>query len=147
MLMRDSEIVVVTLEQTFETAAKFASTLTRPACVYFQGDLGSGKTSFCQGLIAALGNATTVTSPTYNLLQEYPVDSGMVYHMDLYRLNDPSELEYLGLPDLWQDQSIFLVEWPERGIGYLPEATHIITLDIDKTSSEGRRTIRIQTAG
>lgn len=146
MLMSNSEIIVVTLEETLEAAAKFASASTWPACIYLQGELGSGKTSFCQGLIAALGNTTTVTSPTYNLLQEYPVDSGMVYHMDLYRLNDPSELEYLGLPDLWQDQSIFLVEWPERGIGYLPEATHIITLDIDKTSSEDRRTIRIQTA-
>ena len=145
--MSDSEFSVTALEETLEVAARFASALAWPACVYLQGDLGAGKTSFCQGLIAALGNATTVTSPTYNLLQEYPVDAGMVYHMDLYRLNDPSELEYLALPDLWHEQSIFLVEWPERGIGYLPEATHIIILDIDKTSSEGRRTIRIQTAG
>jgi tRNA threonylcarbamoyladenosine biosynthesis protein TsaE len=144
--MSNTEFSVLTLDDTVAVAGQIAARIKWPACIYLQGAMGAGKTSFCQGLIAALGNDSAVTSPTYNLIQEYPVALGTVYHMDLYRLNDPSELEYLALPDLWQERSLFLVEWPDNGIGYLPDATYTIYISVDESNSEVRRTIRFQTA-
>lgn len=141
--MPTAAVSVVSLAETLAVAKAFARQLQWPACVYLQGGLGAGKTTFCQGIIAALGNASPVTSPTYNLLQEYPVTRGMVYHMDLFRLHDPSELEYLALADLWQDAVVFLVEWPDHGMGFLPDATHIIYIETDETSKQDGRTIRI----
>ncbi len=144
--IRQSELVehVASLAATYALAERFAHQITWPACVYLQGGLGAGKTSFCQAVIAALGNSSPVTSPTYNLLQEYPVNHGTVYHMDLFRLHEPSELEYLGLADLWQAQAVFLIEWPDRGIGFLPDATHIITITADESGNPDGRTIRIE---
>lgn len=140
----DSSYSVRSLDETYGVAKDFASRLSWPACVYMQGDLGSGKTTFCQGIIASLGNSSPVTSPTYTLIQEYPVASGTIYHMDLYRLNDPSELEYLALADLWTPQSIFLIEWPEKGGGYLPDPSHTVTLSVQRDGEADTRTIQIE---
>jgi len=83
-------------------------------CVYLEGDMGAGKTTLAKSIIHGFGYAGPVTSPTYNLVQEYPVDHGVIYHMDLYRLDDPAELEFLALEDLWGQESVFLIEWPAR---------------------------------
>ena len=107
------------LDQTAKVGASIASTLSFPSCVYLAGDLGAGKTTLTKSIIHSLGYVGEVTSPTYNLIQEYQVEQGMVYHMDLYRLEDPSELEFLGLDDLWSQESLFLVEWPKNGDGFL----------------------------
>lgn len=88
--------------------------------------MGAGKTTLCKSIIQAFGYQGAVTSPTYNLIQEYPVDAGIIYHMDLYRLEDPAELEFLAVQDLWCERSLFLVEWPERGAGYLLPANWAI---------------------
>lgn len=116
------------LQQTEEFAALICRSLSLPACIYFEGDLGAGKTTLCQLIIGELGYQGAVTSPTYNLIQEYRVDSGMAYHMDLYRLEDPSEIEYLALADLWSDKSLFLIEWPGKGGQLLPKPTHVIKI-------------------
>ena len=91
--------------------------------------MGLGKTTLCKSIIESFGYQGVVTSPTYNLIQEYAVDGGIIYHMDLYRLQDPEELAYLGVADLWSSRSLFLVEWPERGDGFLPTATARITIE------------------
>lgn len=129
------------LEQTEALGKKIAEGLRLPACVYLYGQLGSGKTTLCKAIIAGLGVRETVTSPTYNLIQEYPFEAGVVYHMDLYRLVDPEELEFLGLLDLWNDNSLFLIEWPERGGAQLQPATHEIQITIDESSSGSVREI------
>jgi len=123
------------LEDTKKIGEKIAGAIAFPSCVYLNADMGQGKTTLCKSIIEALGCKQTVTSPTYNLVQEYNVDAGLVYHMDLYRLEDPSELEYLALPDLWSQQSLFLVEWPEKGHGFLQPATHEITIEQTQNSS------------
>ena len=110
------------LDQTAKVGASIASMLGFPSCVYLAGDLGAGKTTLTKSIIHSLGYVGEVTSPTYNLIQEYQVEQGMVYHMDLYRLEDPSELEFLGLDDLWSQESLFLIEWPEKGEGFLQAA-------------------------
>ncbi len=134
------------LEQTYEVGSKIASMLSFPSCIYLVGDLGAGKTSLVKSIINSLGYVGEVTSPTYNLIQEYKVGQGVVYHMDLYRLEDPSELEYLGLDDLWSSHSLFLIEWPEKGEGFLQRANIEITLRKIFDSSVNHRNIVLQYA-
>ncbi len=132
------------LEQTFEVGSEIASMLSFPKCVYLVGDLGAGKTSLVKSIINSLGYVGDVTSPTYNLIQEYQVERGTIYHMDLYRLEDPSELEFLGLEDLWSNRSVFLIEWPEKGEGFLQTANIQITLNKLFDSSPNHRNIVLQ---
>ena len=117
------------LPQTQAMGQAIAEHLPVPACVYLEGNMGAGKTTLCQAIIAALGYAGSVTSPTYNLIHEYELAQGMVYHMDLYRLQEPSELEFLALADLCNERSVLLIEWPERGGAWLPAPSHIIRIE------------------
>jgi tRNA threonylcarbamoyladenosine biosynthesis protein TsaE len=116
------------LEDTKIIGKKIADNLVFPSCVYLDGAMGVGKTTLSKSIIEGFGYVGEVTSPTYNLVQEYSTNEGTVYHMDLYRLEDPSELEFLALEDLWSETSLFLIEWPERGGLYLPKADVEIAL-------------------
>lgn len=90
------------------------------AVVFLEGPLGAGKTSLARAMLRAMGEPGPVRSPTYTLMEPYEIDGRRVYHMDLYRLADPEELEYLGIRDLDEPGLLLLVEWPERGAGLLP---------------------------
>ena len=114
--------VVFAREQHLEQFAnKFACNIPKPLIIWLEGDLGAGKTTFARGLIHALGYKGRVKSPTYGLLEHYQLDTLQVLHMDLYRISDPGELEYLGVEDLLDEQTILLIEWPDRGASWLPE--------------------------
>jgi len=106
-------------------ANKFASDLELPLVIWLEGDLGAGKTAFARALIHALGYQGRVKSPTYGLLEQYQLPSLQVLHMDLYRINDPGELEFLGLTDLLDERTILLIEWPDKGGSWLPEPDFI----------------------
>jgi tRNA threonylcarbamoyladenosine biosynthesis protein TsaE len=113
-------------EQDLEIFAhEFAADLHAPLVIWLQGDLGAGKTTFARGLIHALGYKGRVKSPTYGLLEQYDLGSLQVLHMDLYRISDPGELEFLGLEDLLDDQTVLLIEWPDKGGQWLPEPDFI----------------------
>lgn len=99
--------------------------------VYLEGDLGAGKTTLARAFLRALGVAGAVRSPTYTLIERYPVASGEIAHLDLYRIADPGELEFLGLDDLAADARLWLVEWPERGAGALPAADVRVQLRVE----------------
>lgn len=116
------------LADTADIGGTIAAALSSPACVYLQGEMGAGKTTLCKAIIEHLGYVGAVTSPTYNLIQEYPVSNGIVYHMDLYRVQQPEEVAFLALPDLWTDNSLFLIEWPDNGVPFLPKQTHCIEI-------------------
>ena len=98
--------------------------------VYLRGDLGAGKTTLVRGYLRALGYEESVKSPTYTLVEPYEIEGFSIAHLDLYRVTDPVELEYIGLEDVLRDVSLTFIEWPERGEGYLPAPDLIIELEI-----------------
>jgi len=100
------------------------------AVVYLQGDLGAGKSTLARALLRALGVQGSIRSPTYTLVERYPLPAGgEAWHLDLYRIGDPGELEFLGLdPD---NTVLWLIEWPERGTGGLPAADLQVALAVD----------------
>jgi len=113
-------------EQDLENFAyKFARDIPRPLVIWLEGDLGAGKTTFARGLIHALGYEGRVKSPTYGLLEHYQLEQLQVLHMDIYRIADPGELEFLGVEDLLDDQTILLIEWPDKGGSWLPKADFV----------------------
>ncbi|MGA7982151.1 MAG: tRNA (adenosine(37)-N6)-threonylcarbamoyltransferase complex ATPase subunit type 1 TsaE [Chromatiaceae bacterium] len=99
---------------------RVAAHLPCPCVILLKGELGTGKTTLVRGVLRGLGYTGTVRSPTYTLLEPYELGGRRLFHLDLYRLGDPRELEFLGLGDLLDQDSILLVEWPERAAGALP---------------------------
>jgi ATPase, YjeE family len=115
---------------TVAFAANFASQCEPPLIIYLQGDLGSGKTTFARGFINALGHQGNVKSPTFTLVESYDLETTQLYHFDLYRLNDPLEMEYIGIRDLADEQDVMcLIEWPDKGGKELPSADIQINLE------------------
>ncbi|WP_374501560.1 tRNA (adenosine(37)-N6)-threonylcarbamoyltransferase complex ATPase subunit type 1 TsaE [Pseudoxanthomonas sp.] len=111
---------------------------TRPAVavVHLRGDLGAGKSTVARALLRALGVAGAIRSPTYTLVERYAVEGGEAWHLDLYRIGDAGELEFLGLDEgaavLW------LVEWPERGGAALPPADLQVDLSVEGNGRAAR---------
>lgn len=119
--------------------AKIGKYLAAGTIVYISGDLGAGKTTLCRGILAGKGHTKKVKSPTYTLVESYHLSPSMIYHFDLYRLSDPDELEYIGYRDYLDGQAICLVEWPEKGLGWLPKPD----IDIQITDYKQGRKIQI----
>jgi tRNA threonylcarbamoyladenosine biosynthesis protein TsaE len=107
-------------------ATRFAAAAQPPLVGYLRGDLGAGKTTFARAYVHALGYEGYVKSPSYGLLETYETATQKVLHLDLYRIEDPEELEFLALRDLFDDRTVLLVEWPDRGTGHLPAADFVL---------------------
>ena len=111
-------------------AAALAASQPGRAVVFLRGELGAGKSTLARAWLRALGVTGAIRSPTYTLVEQYPVPGdGKAVHLDLYRIGDAGELEFLGLDDA--GASLWLVEWPERGTSGLPAADLVVGLAID----------------
>ncbi len=120
--VRDEEAVAV-------LAAELSAAVELPAVIYLEGDLGAGKTTFARAYVHSLGFPGYVKSPSYGLLETYEAGGQKILHLDLYRIEDPEELEYLAIRDLYDTATVLLVEWPDRGLNHLPEPDLVLEFD------------------
>lgn len=109
-------------------AQRLAPLVGSGGVVFLHGDLGAGKTTLTRALLRSLGVGERIKSPTYSLIESYNANGVGLHHLDLYRIADAGELEWLGLADLCVEPSLLLVEWPERGQGALPAPDLILHL-------------------
>lgn len=135
---------------TLQLGRHLATVIPDGFVIYLYGNLGAGKTTLVRGYLRGLGYGGTVKSPTYTLVEPYEIGERQVFHFDLYRLADPEELEYAGGRDYFSADSVCLVEWPERGEGWLAGADLQIQLDyqgagrqavLRACSEQGRRVV------
>lgn len=137
--MSDAADVVLDLADPDATDAlgrALANALPAGAVVFLRGDLGAGKSSLARALLRARGVTGPVKSPTYSLVERYATDGGEALHLDLYRIRDAAELEFLGLDDGGALPRLWLVEWPEKGYGSLPAPDLLVELEV---AGSGRR--------
>jgi tRNA threonylcarbamoyladenosine biosynthesis protein TsaE len=129
-------------EETIALGRRLIKLLTPPKLVLLRGDLGAGKTTLVKGIAAAFNAAAEedVTSPTFTLIHEYRSPEVTLYHIDLYRIDTPRELETLGLDDLRTEESVLLIEWGEKFPRFVRERDVEISLERE---SENARRIKI----
>lgn len=119
----------------------------QPLVIAIQGELGAGKTTLVGGILNAVGITGAVRSPTYTLIEPYEAQGRHFFHLDLYRLADPHEVEALGVRDLLTSAAILLVEWPERGAGMLPPADLAISIRYPEAACNDSRQMLLSARG
>ena len=125
-LFLEDEAATTALAEQFRAALpESLSGLT----ILLEGELGAGKSTFARGLIRAMGHQGPVPSPTYTLVEPYDLPSGIIYHVDLYRVSSVEELRFLGWNEL--DDGLRLVEWPDRAPELAKAADVRLTLSYD----------------
>ena len=133
------------VQDTRDLAGRLAAVLEPGDVILLEGDLGSGKTTFTQGLAAALGVPDGVTSPTFTLMNIYPTPKFDLVHVDVYRLERLSEVVDLALPEMIEDGAVAVIEWGERAAAALPGDR--LRIVIGPGPSEDERTVRLVPEG
>lgn len=127
-----AELYLADEAATLACGTRMVPLLARGGLVCLEGELGAGKTTLCRGVLRALGHRGRVKSPTFTLVEPYDAGGLHIFHIDLYRVADAAELEYIGLDDCFSKDSLTLVEWPENGAGWLPD--HDLWLRIERSA-------------
>ncbi|MGI9322582.1 MAG: tRNA (adenosine(37)-N6)-threonylcarbamoyltransferase complex ATPase subunit type 1 TsaE [Pseudomonadales bacterium] len=122
-----------------QATATFGQRLVRAlggrGAVHISGELGAGKTTLCRAMIKELGHQGAVKSPTFTIVEPYELSGRRIFHIDLYRLTDANELNYLAIDEYYGDDCLCLVEWPERAAGQLPD--HDVDVRLEGTALSG----------
>ena len=154
--------LILNSEQDTQSLAEQLATLPLTGSVWLAGDLGAGKTTLTRYWLQALGHTGAVKSPTYTLVEPYSIEQNdglikPVYHADLYRLQDPEELSFIGFDEyIDEPNALVIIEWPSRADGYLPLPTLFIDMtqkerddaETSSTTNESRQMVlRLSTAG
>lgn len=125
-----------TIDDTEQAARTIAAVLREGDVISLEGEMGAGKTTFVKGLLAGLKSAAEVTSPTFAIAQYYEAVPP-VWHLDLYRIDDPEELEDIGYEEyFYPEDAVTLIEWPQMAGDYLPEGH--LTIRIEKEGDRRR---------
>lgn len=138
--MATQEFITHSADETIALGRTLAGMLAPPKLVLLRGDLGAGKTTLVKGIAEAFqaASAEDVTSPTFTLVHEYRGPRASLYHIDLYRIDTPRQLETLGLDDLITGNSILLIEWGEKFARFERERDVEIALErVDETEGDG----------
>jgi len=139
-LVSESTIIAGNETEMLALGAEISRACPAGLVIYLAGDLGMGKTTLSRGFLQCCGHRGPVKSPTYTLVEPYQFgleyNNRQVFHFDLYRLGDPGELEYMGIRDYFNDIDICLIEWPDKGEGFLPPADLVVRIEPHK---EGRK--------
>ena len=123
---------------TTNVGAALAPALAGGMVVALQGDLGAGKTTLARGVLRALGVEGPIKSPSYALVEHYPLSSIYFYHLDFYRFDNPAEWDTAGLAECFRADSVCLIEWPERVASLLPPLDLTLALSLAPATRDGR---------
>lgn len=131
---------LINSEQDTQKLAQALAQKAPTGSIWLAGELGAGKTTFTRYLLQALGHTGSVKSPTYTLVEPYMINNQAVYHADLYRLQDPEELEFIGFFEYFADpKALIIIEWASRASELLPAPD--ISIDISKLDNDKRQMI------
>lgn len=131
--------LIVSLEKLEEAAAQFWKLNNGKKIFAFSGSLGAGKTTFIAALCKYKHVKGSASSPTFSIINEYTYNKGLIYHIDLYRLNDEQEAVRTGVEDVLDSGMICFVEWPERALGIFPDDT--VWVRIENVDSSTRKLV------
>jgi tRNA threonylcarbamoyladenosine biosynthesis protein TsaE len=124
-------ILIRSLEDIDSAAGEFIREMKDARIIAFSGELGAGKTTFIQAICRAMGVTGSVNSPTFSLVNELNTPEGeTIYHFDLYRINDPSELFDLGYEEYFYSERLCFIEWPEKASHLIPDEARIVTIKV-----------------
>lgn len=137
------EIKTYSEKETFELGKRIANAVNPGTVILFYGDLGAGKTVMTKGIAAGLGITEMITSPTFTIMQEYEGGRMPLYHLDVYRIEDPDEMEEVGLNEYIYGNGLTVIEWAEQIEDILPEDAIKITIERNVENPE-ERDIRIE---
>ena len=150
-MSRTNSLLLKNELETLNAGREFAETLIKKnrlsSVVFLFGDLGAGKTTFVRGALEGFGYVGNVKSPTYTLLEPYYLKSMEIFHFDLYRINDPQELDFLGFDEIIDGLGLKFIEWADRAITWLPSPSfnlHFKYEESSKTKSSPGRSLKIE---
>ena len=138
------EWISLSPQDTFEIGKTLGQQAQKGEIYCLDGDLGAGKTMLSKGIGAGLGVTEPINSPTFTILQVYTGGRLPLYHFDVYRLGDPSELEELGYEEFFFGDGVCLVEWSELVEDYLPQDAVRIQISKDRTQGDSWRLITVK---
>lgn len=130
-MVKDVQLIdLPSLNASEQSASHLASCLRSPLVLTFSGEIGAGKTTFIRAMLRALGVTAAIKSPTFSLVESYQTSRLQVHHFDLYRIQDETELDYIGFRDFFSEEAVCCIEWPERALSHLGVIDLQLTLSV-----------------